>query len=174
MLSVKYGRRACWTLSSRCWGSATLSDKEPLQTCRIHLSVHLSIHHISFFNMAVFLVLILHSDFQFFTHFSLQNLSLYMTESLYCYFQVSKMINQVQGQVLSRPLKDIHRPKGNHFHLGHSDLRSWVLWSKFSSRVLLYFDLYNFPSILTSIQAWQISASQKHPKVWCCHHQVSP
>ena len=39
-------------------------------------------------------------------------------------------------------------------------LRSWVLWSRFSSRISLYFALFIFPSILTSLP---VPASEKHP-----------
>ena len=42
----------------------------------------------------------------------------------------------------------------------HPSLRSWVLWSSFSSRISLYLDLFVFPSILTCLP---VPAAEKHP-----------
>ena len=42
----------------------------------------------------------------------------------------------------------------------HPNLRSWVLWIRFSSRISLYFALLIFPSILTSLP---VPAAEKHP-----------
>ena len=49
-------------------------------------------------------------------------------------------------------------------------LRSWALWSRFSSRISLYFA----PSFLRS---WLVSQSlplKNIPTAWCCHHHASP
>jgi hypothetical protein len=40
------------------------------------------------------------------------------------------------------------------------NLRTWVLWSRFSSRISLYFAPLSFPSILTSVP---VPAAEKHP-----------
>jgi hypothetical protein len=42
----------------------------------------------------------------------------------------------------------------------HPSLRSWVLWSRFSSRISLYFSLLIFPLILTSLP---VHIAEKHP-----------
>ena len=41
-----------------------------------------------------------------------------------------------------------------------SSLRTWALWSRFSSRISLYFALFTFLSILTSLP---VPATEKHP-----------
>ena len=50
-------------------------------------------------------------------------------------------------------------------------LRSWELWSWFSSRISLYFAPFIFPSILTSLP---IPAAETSLTAWCCHHHASP
>ena len=42
----------------------------------------------------------------------------------------------------------------------HPSLRSWTLWSRFSSRISLYIAPFIFPSILTSLH---VPAAEKHP-----------
>ena len=42
----------------------------------------------------------------------------------------------------------------------HPIMRSWALWSRFSSRISLYFALFIFPSILTSLR---VTSTEKHP-----------
>ena len=52
-----------------------------------------------------------------------------------------------------------------------SRLRSWALWSRFSSKISLYFALFIFP------QSWLVSQSlplKNIPTAWCCHHHASP
>ena len=51
----------------------------------------------------------------------------------------------------------------------HPSLRSWVLWRRFSSRILLI-SLYNYSSFPRS---WLVSQSlplKNIPTAWCCHH----
>jgi hypothetical protein len=80
------------------------------------------------------------------------------------YFQVSpEMLDRVQVRALAGPLKDIQRLVRKPLHvlavcLGSlpcwkvnlcASLRSWALWSRFSSGISLYFAPFLFPSILT-------------------------
>ena len=99
--------------------------------------------------------------------------------SLHSYFQVSQeMFDLVQVRALAGPLKDIQKPvpKPLQHCLGcvlrvlgslscwkvnlRSSLRFWSLWSRFSSRISLYFAPFIFPSILTSLS---VPAAEKHP-----------
>ena len=93
---------------------------------------------------------------------------------LHSYFQVSpEMLDRVQA--LDGPFKDIQRlvPKPLLCSLGcvlrvvvlledepSPSRRSWVLWSRFSSRSSLYFAPFIFPSILTILP---VPATKKHP-----------
>ena len=83
---------------------------------------------------------------------------------------------RVQARALVRPLKDIQRDLYQSYSrvalavcLGslscwklklHPSLRCWAPWSRFASRISLYFESFIFPSILTSLP---VPAAEKHP-----------
>ena len=94
---------------------------------------------------------------------------------IYSYFKVSlEMFDWVQVWAPAGPLKDIHRLdlKPLLCYLGcvlrvvvllegePSPQRSWAHWSRFSSTISLYFALFIFPLILTSLS---VPAAEKHP-----------
>ena len=92
---------------------------------------------------------------------------------LYSYFQISpEMFDRIQVRALARPIKDmqrlvlkpIRRCLGCVLRVvglleGEPSPQSEIL-SRFSSRISLYFALFSFPSILTSLP---VPAAEKHP-----------
>ena len=103
---------------------------------------------------------------EFLPFFSADPIKLYQNGCgalLHSYFQVSpEMFDRVQARALAGPLKDIQRlvPKpllrcpGCVLRvvvlLEGPSLRFWVFWSRFLSRISLYFSPFIFASILTS------------------------